>query len=622
VSAPNHAESLPSASTRKMSYDNRTVYGFAFAAQDTVIGVLPPGSHVALDGVVVSANATGSCVCSSSSGGHASSGAERATEAAAAATAMAGAAMGANSARTCKQTDIQYGVKYSRGDFRQVALPANLPIADNAATCSRACCEDAMCQAWTYAVADSAFGVCAVGSGCCYLKNATSRLSPRPDAASGTPHGGGEGGFCACAWRSTDGNILTRLSFDGNASHDVPTSTSVQHAVSARLALLCGLTPPAHVPADQHWLFYKAVSTMNTNALGPGGNLNGTAEADGRLTWGSAVFGWSQPMYAAAWRFAAPHLPIAEELFETYANVVAVYGMEPHETTPTTVDVRLTNPPLLAWAAWEAYQRANDTNFLRRVYPALATYLTWDMIHRDTNNNSLLEWSVSFESGLDLSPRFDDGSEFDAVDFSSYAAHDALRLADIAAVLELDADRSTWLALADSISNAVHALLWDDRDGCYRDRFKNGSLSDVDSLPNFAPLLLPSTPAVRVASMAARLRSPCYQTRWLFPTVSTCDRRFEVDCMRGGLWPALNWIFGEGLHNSGLDDLARELDNSTVEVIRTTALRLGPLYEFFDPTGQTPPDRVQRKGRHNGGSRDVAWTAASLLAVMARLAPQ
>ena len=212
-----------------------------------------------------------------------------------------------------------------------------------------------------------------------------------------------------------------------------------------------------------------------------------------------------------------------------------------------TTQVRLTNPPLLAWAAWEAYQRANNTTFLRRVYPALAAYLTWDMTHRDTNNNSLLEWSVSFESGLDLSPRFDDGSDFDAVDFSAYAAHDALRLADIAGVLGLDADRSKWLDLASSISDAVHKLLWDDREGCYRDRFKNGSLSDVDSLPNFAPLLLPSTPASRVASMATRLRSPCYQTRWLFPTVSTCDRRFEVDCMRGGVWPALNWIFGEGL---------------------------------------------------------------------------
>ena len=332
--------------TRKKLSD-RTVYGFAFAAQDTVIGILPPGSRVVLDGEVVFATATGSCLCSSS---RSTSTAATTAIGTAASTRTTEPSTAARSSRTCNQTFIKYGVKYSHGDFHQIALPANASIADNAATCSRACCEDAECQAWTYAVADSAFGACSVGSGCCYLKNTTSRLSPRSDAASGTPDGGGGdgGGLCACAWlNSTDGTVLTRLSFDSNASRNIPTATSVQSAVTARLALLCGLTPPPHLPESRHWLFYKAVSTMKANVLAPGGNLDGTSEADGRLTWGWALFGWSQPMYAAGWRFAAPHLPIAETLVETFVNVVAKCGMEPHETTPTTVDVRVGLPFLL-----------------------------------------------------------------------------------------------------------------------------------------------------------------------------------------------------------------------------------------------------------------------------------
>lgn len=66
-----------------------------------------------------------------------------------------------------------------------------------------------------------------------------------------------------------------------------------------------------------------------------------------------------------------------------------------------------TQPPLLAWVTWEIFQTTNNTAALAWAAPRLAAYLEYDFATRDSNNNSLLEWSTSFESGMDNSPIYD-----------------------------------------------------------------------------------------------------------------------------------------------------------------------------------------------------------------------
>lgn len=67
-----------------------------------------------------------------------------------------------------------------------------------------------------------------------------------------------------------------------------------------------------------------------------------------------------------------------------------------------------TQPPLLAWATWDTYQVTGNKSALAWAAPRLADYLSYDFRTRDRNQNGLLEWLTSFESGLDNSPIFDD----------------------------------------------------------------------------------------------------------------------------------------------------------------------------------------------------------------------
>jgi hypothetical protein len=67
-----------------------------------------------------------------------------------------------------------------------------------------------------------------------------------------------------------------------------------------------------------------------------------------------------------------------------------------------------TQPPLLAWATWDTYQVTGNKSALVWAAPRLADYLSYDFRTRDRNQNGLLEWLTSFESGLDNSPIFDD----------------------------------------------------------------------------------------------------------------------------------------------------------------------------------------------------------------------
>ncbi|NMP32084.1 alpha-glucosidase [Thalassotalea sp. M1531] len=53
---------------------------------------------------------------------------------------------------------------------------------------------------------------------------------------------------------------------------------------------------------------------------------------------------------------------------------------------------RNTKPPLATWAVWEIYQKTNDLNFVKELFPKLQAYHNWWYRNRDHNNNGLIEY--------------------------------------------------------------------------------------------------------------------------------------------------------------------------------------------------------------------------------------
>ncbi|MBI4088330.1 hypothetical protein HY418_03050 [Candidatus Kaiserbacteria bacterium] len=85
----------------------------------------------------------------------------------------------------------------------------------------------------------------------------------------------------------------------------------------------------------------------------------------------------------------------------------------------------LTQPPMLAYAAWELHRRAPDTAFLESLYPALLSYYRFLIDKRDWRDRHLIGIINPDESGEDDSPRFD--AALGATPDISYEDHLALR---------------------------------------------------------------------------------------------------------------------------------------------------------------------------------------------------
>ena len=166
---------------------------------------------------------------------------------------------------------------------------------------------------------------------------------------------------------------------------------------------------------------------------------------------------------------------------------------------------------------------------LRWAAPRLAAYLDYDFANRDLNNNSLLEWSSPFESGLDQSPVFDNGVEADSPDFSTLAALECHYLSLILAEVGDTAGAARFAAQHAHVTAQVHALLWDDGAQFYNYRNFSGHFRPVRIPTGFFPLLLPNMTAERVQALVGHLPNASeFAARLPIPTVATIDPTYST----------------------------------------------------------------------------------------------
>lgn len=68
----------------------------------------------------------------------------------------------------------------------------------------------------------------------------------------------------------------------------------------------------------------------------------------------------------------------------------------------------ITQPPMIAYAAWEIYKHTNDEGFLREIFPATFAFYRYLIEKRDPTDHHLISIINPDESGEDNSPRFDE----------------------------------------------------------------------------------------------------------------------------------------------------------------------------------------------------------------------
>lgn len=396
----------------------------------------------------------------------------------------------------------------------------------------------------------------------------------------------------------------------------------LKQVVDDRLAFYTAL-PRLLFPAKDR-LLKKCASVMKVNTL--------SAEGEMRQTWSTPdrvphqhMWLWDSVFHTFAMNHINPQ--VAWDFLKSVLDFQRTDGMIPHRMQVDGRVSAITQPPILAWGVWENYQHLRDKNRLEYALPRLEKYLLWDLENRDQNHNHLLEWFIegdvrcrSGESGLDNSPRFDEAVLLDAVDFSTFAALDLYALARIAGALGQAEEAARWQARAAALSGQVHDLLWDEAAGFYFDRRIDGTLSGVRAATGFLPLLLPDLPPGRAQRLAEALADPRqFETAFPVPSVAADHPEFSTDMWRGATWINLNYLIIRGLQQQGLEAPARDLRAKTIQMVDTYYRKSGVLFEFYDSTGQRPPQACDRKGpraepydirRKIDSIRDYHWTAS------------
>lgn len=342
---------------------------------------------------------------------------------------------------------------------------------------------------------------------------------------------------------------------------------------------------------------------------------------------------WDSCFHAIIWRWIDPQMARDELLTVTAHQLAggADAGMIPHFSywkgsaqtlwnNPHTS--RITQPPLIAVAAWRVYEISKDKNLLELLYPRLIAFHDWFDRRRDPDKDHLVSLIHPWESGWDASPRWDramglrrptheeakqarfrlaqtvvqyDGDALklaqdgffhvESIDFNAIRAADLEAVAQIAAALGKDAD--PWKKRAADVQTAVRAKMIET--GIHDLEGLDEKPIEVESASDYVALFGGCVSESDAARLVQRLQEPRNWTQFPVCTNPTTLEAFDPGrYWRGNVWMSVNWLIYQGLRRYGYTRLASQLAERSLALVEQTGF-----WEYYHPQtgaglGSTP----------------------------------
>ncbi len=318
---------------------------------------------------------------------------------------------------------------------------------------------------------------------------------------------------------------------------------------------------------------------------------------------------------------------LAKETLQAMFDVQREDGFIPIGAFPDRNDHDLTQPPLLGLAAKFVYEKCNDIDWLREIYPKLIKYVEYDIKKYDVDGLGLVSWGwgrndyrqrPSNASGMDNSPRFDKSFEFKAIDFNSYLASEYETLSAFAKILDKPEEAKEFSAKHDKLCELINKYMWSDEHKLYMDYdSEKGQQNILLSNAGFLPMLCGSASKKQAAEMIKHFGNPeTFETTCMIPTIAKCEQSYnDKDMWRGPMWVNLNWLIMQGLKRYGYYDYANRIKKNTLEILEKYHQRYGTFFEFYDADDELPPFFLPRKGSLNPREwihqviMDYGWSA-------------
>lgn len=262
------------------------------------------------------------------------------------------------------------------------------------------------------------------------------------------------------------------------------------------------------------------------------------------------------------------------------------------------------NPPLMAWAEWEAYRIRPDKSRLEQVLPALEG--NYRFIENNRRRVSGLYWFEDPGStGMDNSPRGPyfceklDGSGICHVDLACQQALSAKCIGNICQALGDGKKAAFYYEEQERINGLINRYHWNEKSGFYYDFFGRGTADQkVKFIPcktaaAFWTVLCGAAQGGRLERMLQILFDPEeFYTEVPFATLSKSDLNYDPSggYWLGGVWAPTNFALIRGLEEAGYEKLAKEAAEKYLQAISDVFYdpAYGSVWECYCPEAAKP----------------------------------
>ncbi|HET9909880.1 MAG TPA: trehalase family glycosidase [Anaerolineales bacterium] len=399
-------------------------------------------------------------------------------------------------------------------------------------------------------------------------------------------------------------------------------------------------------PDLHHWL-QKAKALLESNRIEIDGHSYTAPTLDlddfGRRDYANQ-FLWDSCFHAIIWRLI-DHQKAQAELLSLLSHQVKDgpdAGMIPHciywhngggWLWSQSDRSSLTQPPLIAFAAFMVFEYSKALEFLAAIYSQVEKYHDWFDRRRDPDHDGLVCIIHPWEAGGDAPPRWDKLLDFDSYDpevgratrikmveklirysydpialaqhhgfhvesleINGIRAADLEAMADIAMILDKPEEAAAWLRRVDAVRSGFRSRMIVDGLPYDLDGMEEKPIPQANA-GQFVTLFGGLPTYEQAQQLVQQLKQTNFWTAFPVTNTPTDSLEYEPDhYWRGNVWPCLNWLIYQGLRRYGFQDVADEL------AIRSFALlEQSGFWEYYHP----------QTGKGLGGQA-FSWAAVML----------
>ena len=243
---------------------------------------------------------------------------------------------------------------------------------------------------------------------------------------------------------------------------------------------------------------------------------------------------------------------------------------------------------------------------IKSMYEMYDKYLDWLYKNKDIDKNGLVEYTNSFNSGADDSPRFDglysEGNHIgvmqsvEGVEQNVWLSLMHYNLSEMAKMQGNKEAAKVHAAKAALLESKIEKYFWNETDGFYYDiNTVTQQQIKVKTKFTFMTMFLKHARKDRIKRLVNEhlLNPKEFWPAYPVPSVALSEATFTESTMwRGPVWPNVNWLICLGLEQQGYKKVAKELALKTVKMVGPqyngdTCTRGVRFNEWFNPiTGE------------------------------------